>query len=104
MRSLKPTLAIGPVGPMRISEMASSVGEVCGLTFIGPLIRSCAPRGVKGGAAMEESELRYRNARLKRKIDAATKKRPELEAVAAHSDVRRIAQPGEVAGRFSECA
>jgi hypothetical protein len=30
---------------------------------------------------MEENDLRYRNERLKRKIDGAMKKRPELQAV-----------------------
>jgi hypothetical protein len=32
-------------------------------------------------AAMAENDLRYRNARLRRKIDGALKSRPELEAV-----------------------
>jgi hypothetical protein len=34
-----------------------------------------------GEAAMAENDLRYRNARLGRKIDGALKSRPELEAV-----------------------
>lgn len=43
------------------------------------LVRCCAA-GVRG-AAVEGSNLRFRNERLKRKIDGAMKTRPELEAV-----------------------
>jgi hypothetical protein len=34
-----------------------------------------------GKAVMAENDLRYRNARLRRKIEGALKTRPELEAV-----------------------
>jgi hypothetical protein len=36
-------------------------------------------------AAVKENDLRYRNARLGRKIDGALKNRPELEPVASAS-------------------
>ena len=46
------------------------------------LSATCIPKeNTNGEAAVAESDLRYRNARLRRKIDGALKSRPELEAV-----------------------